>query len=63
MLTTPVRLEERTEGRPLLGSPDEGVPHVRQVVGDHAQGAQRRELLAEIRVSQLEQLLGVDEAS
>ena len=32
-------------------------------MGDHAQGAQRRELLAEIRVSQLEQLLGVDEAS
>ena len=55
--------EQRGERRPLLCSPHEARSEERQVVNHDPDQPQRRESLAKVRVSELEQALGLWEAA
>jgi hypothetical protein len=56
-----LRPEQRAESRPLLGSTDEAGPPEWQVVADDTDQAQRRESVAKVLVTELEQALGLGE--
>ncbi len=55
--------EQRHKRLPLLGTPHEAGPYVRQIVNDDPDQPQRRELGSKIRMSQLEQPLGLRESA